>query len=135
MVLDTAKDKVWVKMTACDNCTTCNSGGGCRSRLFTMFNGDKKLFELDTPSHSYKPGDILNLSCPPQLPLLIITTMYFVPMLIFVILSVVGHYALALPELGTLLLASASLLYYLAIYLARPAFIWQRLLSFKINKI
>lgn len=136
MVLETDKNKIWVRATACDNCTTCNAGGGCRSRLFTMFSNNDKLFKLDNVAkHSYHPGDLLNLSCPANLPLLIITTMYFVPLIIFAMLTAVGHYVLQLSEVGTILLAACSVLYYVGLYIVKPVFIWQKILNFNMRKI
>ncbi|MBE8183013.1 MAG: SoxR reducing system RseC family protein [Candidatus Portiera sp.] len=137
MVLDTSKDKIWVKASSCDNCDTCNSGGGCRSRLFTMFSSQDKVFKLDVAAkHSYEPGDNLILSCPDVLPLLIMTVLYFVPMIIFVILTAVGHYTLQLAEPWTITLAVAGfLVYYGFLYLVKPVWVWQKLLAFKISKI
>lgn len=136
MVLDTSKDKIWVQANSCDNCSTCNSGSGCRSRLFTMFSDQDKTFKLNvTSKHAYKLGDTLTLSCPDILPLLIITVLYFVPMIIFVILTAVGHYALQLAEPWTVgLAATGFLVYYSFLYIVKPVAVWQKLLEFKISK-
>ena len=137
MVFDTSKDKIWVKTNSCDNCVTCNSGGGCRSKLFTMFSGQDRVFKLDvSTNHRYKAGDTLQLSCPDSLPLLIITALYFVPMIIFVILTAVGNYTLQLHELWTVGLAVAGFVaYYSFLYLVKPVAVWQKLLSFKISPV
>ena len=137
LVVESTAKKVWVKVNSCDSCSLCNAGGGCRSRLFNIFSRYDRSFPLDMKKgHNYHRGDNLLISCPENLPAILMFTVYFTPLLIFVILTALGHYAFSMSEFGIIMLALIGVVaYYWWLYVVQPIVLWQRLLSLQITKI
>lgn len=135
-VVKTAPGKIWVRANSCDNCSLCNSGKGCRAKLFNIFSSHDKIFSLNIKKgHNYCQGDNLLLSCSDMLPFTLTFIIYFVSVLIFFALTAFG-YIISMDEINIILLSLGGVIgYYFMLYIIKPKTLWEHLTPLKIVKI
>ena len=128
-VVAIVQNRISVEPLRCHECSIC--AGRCRnSRLFYIFAPERSVFSFPvSAARSYKVGDKLMLSFSQQALVAASALVYMIPLVILLVLSLVGYYALGLTELAlaAFLGGSGGVLFYLS-HRLKPLEKWRQLL-------